>query len=414
MLYQLTDIIHKSMFHPMSAVLGKAHKIAASEYYPLKSTTVGKFQSALFETGSLILGQDHKLGFNIKETSIDGVIHDVNERVLVKKPFGHLVHFETQGCEKLPRILIVSALSGHHATLSRETYAEFLPEHDVYVTDWQCARNVPIEDGDFGFEQYIRYIIDFLEYLGPDVHVVGLCQAGVPVLTAAAVMSKQSHACKPRSITLMASPVDVRVNPNILTRVSKIMNKELQRRLTIHTVPSAYPGAGRRVYPGLNQLFGFVSLSFPVHVRKHIQFFKSVCDEDKDAVEKHREFYEEYYSVLDMPEEFYLETLERVFFDQHLPKGKMKFEGEPVSCDSITDIPLMTIEGAKDNMCSLGMTAAAHDLCRKLPKRLHASYIEPDVGHYGVFSGSKFRANIAPQVKKFISRSHNARRLAAA
>lgn len=401
--YQLTDVLHKAVFHPWSAVLDRAHGVVTHDLYPLKHTPLGRLQAASLESVSRLISHYPKRAFGITETEIDGHVQPVNERVLSKKPFCHLMHFETAGCETRPKVLFVAALSGHHATLSRETYSAFLPDHDVYVTDWQDARYVPLSEGRFGFEDYVRYLIDFLDVLGPDTHVIAICQAAVPTLTAVAAMAGRDLPNRPKTMTLMAGPIDVRANPNMLTRVSELSNVKLHRFLTVKKVPAGYPGAGRRVYPGLTQLFAFMSLNLRSHLQKHWQFFRDVYGHEHDAAQKHREFYDEYFAVLDMTEEFFLETLERVFFDQHLPKGTMQFEGQTVDCAAITDVPLMTVEGAEDDMCQVGMTEAAQGLCTALPDDLRWHHVQPAVGHYGVFSGSRYRLEVAPRIKDFMA-----------
>ena len=405
--YQLTDLVHKSVFHPWSAVLDQTQTLVNHELNPLRHTALGRLQVAWLESASRLVSHYPKRGFGLAETEIDGHTVAVNERVLVKKPFCHLLHFETPGCETRPKVLFVAALSGHHATLSRETYSAFLPDHDVYVTDWQDARYVPLAEGDFGFEDYIRYVTEFLDYIGPDTHVIAICQAAVPTLAAIAVMAEATSPNRPKTMTLMAGPVDVRANPNKLTKISKVMNARVQRALTIHKVPAGYPGAGRRVYPGMLQLVSFMALNVRSHLQKHWQYFLDVYHNEHDAANKHREFYDEYFAVLDMTESYFIETLERVFFDQQLPKGTMKYAGSKISCEAITDIPLMTVEGAEDDMCQVGMTAAAHDICTGLNDAQRRHHVQPGVGHYGVFSGSRYSHEVAPRIKDFIT-SHSA------
>lgn len=262
---------------------------------------------------------------------------------------------------------------------------------------------MPLSEGRFGFEDYVHYIIEFLEFLGPATHVVAICQAAAPVLTAVAVMAGRQHEQRPKSLTLMAGPIDVRANPNILTRVSELSNARLHRLLTVKEVPAGYPGAGRRVYPGIMQLAAFMGMNLRTHWQKHRQFFVDVFNGDEAAANKHREFYNEYFAILDTTEEFFIETSERVFFDPQLSKGTMQYEGAAVECAAIRDIPLFTIEGADDDMCKVGMTEAVHALCPELPSELHQHYVQPGVGHYGVFSGTRYREEVAPRIKSFIA-----------
>ena len=401
--YQVTDMWRKTVFQPWVAALNMTREVVTHDLYPLRHTPIGRFQAASLETASRLLSDYPKLGFGITETAINGRTIPVAEQVLVEKPFCHLVHFASKGCENRPKVLFVAALSGHHATLATEAYTAFLPDHDVYVTDWQDARYVPVSEGAFGFEDYIRYVIDFLDVLGPDVHIIGICQAAVPVLAAVAAMSGRHLPNRPKSMVLMAGPVDVRVNPSAMTSMAERSNAALHRLLTIMRVPAGFPGVGRRVYPGQLQLLAFMSLNPKSHWRKHLNFFLDVYHHEEGAAQRHREFYDEYFAVLDITEEFFLETLERVFFDQHLAKGMMSFEGQLVNCDDIDDVPLLTVEGAEDDICMVGMTEAAHTLCTGLTKRQRKHYVQPGVGHYGVFSGSRYRKEVAPKMKEFIS-----------
>lgn len=400
--YQFSDMMRKSMLRPWSAMLEGSLDVVTSDLYPLKNTPIGRMQAASLESASRLLSEYPKRAFKIDEIGVGDRTLPVNQTVVLEKPFCELVHFSTEGYESRPKVLFVAALAGHHATLARETYAAFLPDYNVYVTDWQDARYVPLDAGRFGFEEYVRYLIEFLEFLGPDAHVVAICQATAPTLTAIAAMAGRDIPHRPGSMTLMAGPVDIRVNPNMVTQMAQLTNIELQRMLTVTRVPPGYPGAGRRVYPGLMQLFAFMGFNMHSHLQKHQQFFLDLYNQEYHAADKHREFYDEFFSVLDVTEEFYIETLERVFFDQHLAKGIMQFDGETVNCGDISDVPLLTVEGAEDDMCQIGMTAAAHDLCTGLSDAKRHHYVQPDVGHYGVFSGSRYRTQVAPRIKKFI------------
>jgi poly(3-hydroxybutyrate) depolymerase len=300
--------------------------------------------------------------------------------------------------------LFVAAMSGHHATLSRETFGEFLPEHEVYVTDWTDAKMVPLKEGRFGFEEYIAYVVDFLKAIGPGTHLVGLCQAGVPGLAAAAILSEENSDCRPASMTFMASPMDITVNPGLLAKLSGMISRNLVSSVAIFRVPVRYPGRGRLVYPGMVQLGNFMSLGIRAHIESHFQFAKDMYQGNFESAEKFRDFYDEYFSVLDSTAEFYIETLEKVFIDQTLPKGLLTFAGKKVDCASIKDVPIFTVEGMKDNMVNQGQCQAAATFCTNLPEDMKEYYGQEGVGHYGVFSGSKFRAGIAPKVKDFIAR----------
>jgi poly(3-hydroxybutyrate) depolymerase len=300
-------------------------------------------------------------------------------------------------------VLFVAAMSGHHATLSKDTLREFLPDFDVYITDWVDARLVPRSQGRFGFDEYVEYLVEFLDALGPDVHLVGLCQAAVPALCAAALMAEDRHPHRPRTLSLLAGPIDVRANRNAITKVADRVPLALMR-LNVHRVPSRYPGAGRLVYPGYMQLGAFVSLNLRTHIAKHVQFFKDVAQGNEAAAQKHRTFYDEYNAMMDATAEFYLETLQRVFLDQQLAKGTLHVHGRRVDCAALKDIALLTLEGAQDDMVAIGVTEAAQGLCSKLPAGMREHHVQEGVGHYGVFNGSIYKAEIAPRMKAFMVR----------
>ncbi len=402
MRYQAIDIAQKAL-HPVSVALAYAQDIVEHPINPLSGTFIGRFQAAALESTRRLIKHYPKKGFEFGHVEIDGESVEIHERIMRKKPFCNFIHFERDGCEEAPKVLFVAALSGHHASLSRETLRAFLPDHDVYVTDWIDAKQVPLAAGRFGFEEYVAYVIEFIEMLGPSVHVVGLCQAAVPALVAAAVMAQRDNAARPRTLSLIAGPVDITANHNRITRHADKLNLELMRVLMVQKVPKGYPGEGRVVYPGYFQLGGFMTMNLTAHIEAHWQFFKDVARGDVEAADKHRDFYDDYFSIMDGTAEFFVETLERVFLDQHLPKGVMRFEGETVDCGAIRDIALLTIEGAKDDMVALGVTEAAHELCTSLPQQLREHYIQQGVGHYGVFSGSRYRDEVAPRIKSFIA-----------
>jgi poly(3-hydroxybutyrate) depolymerase len=387
--------------------LGSVKAALDSDSNPLRRTKLARLQSAALDTGIRLLRHYPKQGWGYGEVTVGGRRYAVEETVAVERPFCKLMKFRRERLPRTaPKVLFVAALSGHHATLSRETFEAFLPDHEVYVTDWTDARLVPVEEGRFGFEEYVSYVIDFFDVVGPGAHMVGICQAGVPGLVAAAVMSQEHSPNKPLSMSFLGSPMDVRVNPGLLSRVSNYLNPGIIGMIALHKVPARYPGRGRLVYPGMLQLSNFMSLNLSSHVESHLRYFKSVYRGNFDEADKIRDFYDEYFSILDCTAEFYVETLERVFMDQHLPKGLMMHRGKPVHCDTITDIPLFTVEGGNDNMVMLGQCRAAADFCHRLPPELKSHYVQEGVGHYGIFNGSKFREEIAPRVKSFI-RAHD-------
>ncbi|MEH6550401.1 MAG: polyhydroxyalkanoate depolymerase [Pseudomonadales bacterium] len=413
MRYQMLDVVRTASL-PMVAVLQAAHKYSSSDLHPLSDTRLGRTRSAILESAVRLIKHYPKQGFEYGTIEADGRKYHIKEDVAVAKPFANLLHFSHIASEGNPKVLFVPALSGHHATLSEDTFREFLPDHDVYVADWLDARDVPVSDGRFGFEEYVAYVIEFLEHIGPDTHVIGLCQASVPALTAVAYMAAKKHACRPPSLTIMAGPVDTSVNKNRINKVSEYLSSSVLNLSHIHAAPIGYKGVGRKVYPGIMQLAGFIMLNPSLHIDAHVQFAKDVMAGDHEAADRHRDFYDEYFAMLDTTAEFYLETLERVFFDQHLAKGMMKYQGETVDCAAISDIFLLTVEGSKDNMCSPGQTRAAHDICSGLAEEYKEDYMQEGVGHYGVFNGSKYRQEIAPRVKAFIQRAEKSQKSKAA
>lgn len=402
--YRLVDLANQSM-QGLASVLNVAHKAASSEKNPQTKFRLGRLHSAVLEVSVRMLQEYPKREWDYDDVEFEGKFYSVNESVVLEKPFCKLTHFKRDGLpEGSPKVLFVAALSGHHATLSRETLTAFLPDHEVYVTDWTDARYVPVEEGRFGFEEYMAYVIGFLEHIGPDVHLIGLCQAGVPSLAAVAVMTKNKSKSRPKSMTFMASPMDTRVNPGMVANVAKYISPQLLSNVALHRVPSRFPGAGRLVYPGAVQLSSFMSLSPKAHLKSHAKFVRDVYHGNHAAADKHREFYDEYFSILDSAAEFYLETLERVFLDQKLAKGTLTYQGEIVDCRLITDVPLLSMEGAEDNMVLVGQCQAANDICGGLPSELKEIYVQEGVGHYGIFNGSTFEKVVAPKVKEFIAK----------
>ena len=406
MRYYLADTVNKSL-GATASVLSAAKFVSGSKLNPLKHTKIGRVQNALLETSIRVLQHYPKRGWNYPDIKVGRKHYPIEETLITEKPFCKLMKFRRSGLsEDAPKVLFVAAMSGHHATLSRETFQEYLPDHEIYVTDWTDAREVPLEEGRFGFEEYISYVVDFLKILGPGIHMVGLCQAGIPGLAAAAILAQEKSDCRPASMTFLASPMDIQINPGLLTKATSLINSHMINALAIHKVPARYPGRGRRVYPGIVQLGNFMTMSISSHIESHAQFFKDIYHGNVDDAEKFRDFYDEYFCLLDATAEFYIETLENVFIDQTLPKGLLNVEGKKVDCAAIKDIPLFTSEGKKDNMVTPGQCHAAASFCKSLPSNLKESYAQAGVGHYGVFSGSKYRNGIAPKIKSFIKKHH--------
>jgi len=310
--------------------------------------------------------------------------------------------------EESPPVLIVAPLSGHFATLLRGTVETYLLDHDVYVTDWANARDVPLIEGRFGFHDYIDTITDILRHIGRRAHVTAVCQPGPAVLAAAAVMSADGDPARPASLTLMGSPIDARLSPTVTNRLAEERPFTWFQSNMIYTVPWPYAGTLRRVYPGFVQLYSFMSMNAQMHKDAHQRYFDNLVKGDGDSADKHREFYDEYLSVLDLSEEFYLETIDVVFQRYLLPRGQLFHAGRLVEPAAITDIGLMTVEGERDDISGVGQTQAAHALCTGVPADLRELYVQPGVGHYGVFNGRRFIQEIYPRVRDFIARSERA------
>jgi len=326
----------------------------------------------------------------------------VHEHAALTTPFGTLLHFKKDVDTPQPRVLLVAPLSGHFATLLRGTVRTMLPEHDVYITDWHNVRDVPLMHGRFGFDDYIAHLIRFLEAIGPGAHVVAVCQPCVAVLVATAVMAQAGNAAQPRSMTLMAGPIDTRVNP---TKVNALANSRpigwFEQNL-IATVPPRYPGAFRRVYPGFVQLAAFMSMNVERHLKAHRELYDHLAKGEHEKAQVTKAFYDEYFAVLDLTAEFYLETVRLVFQECALPTGKLEWQGERVELRAIKRTMLLTVEGERDDICAVGQTAAAHGLCTGLRTYLKRHHMQAGVGHYGVFSGNRWTNQIYPLLKNVI------------
>ncbi len=340
--------------------------------------------------------------FGIHSVKVGNRDVGVREEAAARTPFGTLLRFKKDIDATQPRVLLVAPLSGHFATLLRATVRTMLPEHDVFITDWHNARDVSLNCGRFGVDEYVEHLIKFLDVMGPGAHVLAVCQPCVAVLSAVAVMAAQGHPAQPRSMTLMAGPIDCRVNP---TKVNDLANKRdmawFERSLTA-SVPIRYPGAFRRVYPGFVQLAAFMSMNIERHVKAHKELYENLANGEKEKAAATKAFYDEYFAVLDLTAEFYLETVRYIFQEYALPLGKLKWRGETVDPAAIRRTMLLTVEGERDDICAVGQTVAAHDLCSKLRPYLKRHHMQAGVGHYGVFSGKRWENQVYPIVKNVI------------
>ena len=398
MLYQAYQA-HTDIMVPVRAFAGMA--VAASGW---RTMDVGVLRNltAAYELISRS-GLTHvRPPFGINSVTVGNREVEVTEEATRVTPFATLLHFKKDIAQVQPRLLLVAPLSGHFATLLRSTVRTMLPEHDVYITDWHNARDVPTGQGRFGFDDYVTHLVDFLEAIGPGAHMLAVCQPCVAALVAAAVMAQDGNAAAPRSMTLMAGPIDCRVNP---TKVNDLANSKpiewFEQRL-IARVPFRYGGAFRRVYPGFVQLAAFMSMNIERHVKAHRELYDNLVNGDLAKAKATKEFYDEYFAVLDLTAEFYLETVRLVFQDYALPRGTLTYQGEPVEPRAIKRTMLLTVEGEKDDICAIGQTVAAHDLCSTLRPYLKRHHMQPGVGHYGVFSGKRWENQIYPILKNVI------------
>ena len=350
--------------------------------------------------------------YGIEKVACGNAMVDVVEEVVLDLPFADLLHFAKPDVSTpQPKVLVVAPISGHFSTLLRNTVETMLRDHDVYITDWKNARDVPLSKGRFGLEDYIDYVIHFLQELGDPLNrrganVLAVCQPCVPVLAAVAIMAQDDDPCQPRTMTLMGGPIDTRESPTVVNELATSNSYEWFEANLIDTVPWRYPGAGRRVYPGFVQLGAFVSMNMGRHMDQFRKLYQALAEDDQPAVRKIEDFYEEYFAVLDLPAEFYLETIDKVFQRALLAKGELTFRGEPVDCGAIRKTALLTVEGERDDICAVGQTAAAHLLCTSLRPHLKRHHLQPGVGHYGVFSGSKWENQVYPQVRNLILAMH--------
>ncbi|MDF2617778.1 MAG: polyhydroxyalkanoate depolymerase, intracellular [Xanthobacteraceae bacterium] len=327
---------------------------------------------------------------------------EVIEEVALELPFGSLLHFRKDVDQPQPRILVVAPLSGHFATLLQDTVRTLLPENDVYVTDWANARDVPLSAGRFGFDDYVEHVIRFLEAIGPGGHVLAVCQPCVQVLTAAAVMAQDDNPAQPLSMTLMAGPVDTRVSPTKVNELATSKPLDWFEKNLIATVPSGFAGAGRRVYPGFVQVGAFMAMNLDRHVKAHVELFENLAMGEHEKARTTKSFYDEYFAVLDLAAEFYLETIAKVFQEHELPRGVLTYRGEKIDFRAIRRTALLTVEGERDDICAVGQTVAAQDICTSLRPHLRRHHMQAGVGHYGVFSGRRWKGQVYPLVRSHV------------
>lgn len=407
MLYHLYDL-HHALLTPARAAAELARTAFQNPFNPVTHTQGGRTVAAVAEVFERVTRKFGRPTFDLPFTTIDGKKVLITEEDVIQKPFCHLLHFKRATSRKDPIVLVVAPMSGHWATLLRGTVEALLPHHDVYITDWEDARQIPLSMGRFNLDDYIAYLREFLEHLGPDVHMIAVCQPAVPTMATACLMNAEDHPCKPRSMTLMGGPIDTRVTATEVTQLAEERPMSWFEKTLVTDVPFYYPGAFRKVYPGFLQLSGFMSMNMDRHVSAHMNFFKHLVAGDGEGADSHRKFYNEYLAVMDLPGEFYLQTVDVVFQRQLLPKGLMKWRDpeteklHDVLPSKITKTALLTIEGELDDISAHGQTTAAHDLCTSLPDKMQYHHFQLDVGHYGIFNGRRWREQIMPRIRHFI------------
>ncbi len=409
MLYHLYEMQH-ALLTPLRLQAELTRTLIRNPFNPLSYTQFGRTVGASAEMIERVTKRFGRPEFGLHETEIAGKKVEVTERIIARKPFCSLVNFKRKIKRNDPKVLLVAPMSGHFATLLRGTVEALLPHHDMYITDWEDARQVPGKAGRFNLDDYITYLREFMSLLGPDVHVIAVCQPAVPVLAAVSLMATEKDPNQPLTMTLMGGPVDTRVSKTTVTELAENRPLRWFENTVIHDVPFYYPGAFRKVYPGFLQLGGFMSMNLDRHVGSYMKFYHHLVMGDGESAEQHRKFYNEYLSVMDIPAEFYLQTIETVFQRQLLPRGRMKWR-DPYT-DHLLDVrpqdiehtALLTIEGELDDISARGQTTAAHELCYSLAQRKQFHHFQLKTGHYGIFNGRRWRDDIMPRIRHHIRR----------
>jgi poly(3-hydroxybutyrate) depolymerase len=403
--YEIYELNHAAI-QPLRAYSDTIRLLYSNPLNPFSHTPWGRSVAAAAELFERTTRRYGKPRFDLTSTVVDWKSVAVTEEIVWSRPFCNLIHFRRElpaSRRRDRKLLIVAPMSGHYATLLRGTVEAMLPHADVYVTDWTDARMVPLVDGSFDLDDYVDYVIAMLHHLGRDTNIMAVCQPSVPVLAAVSLMEAEGDPFAPATMVLMGGPIDTRRNPTAVNLLAEEKGTAWFRDNVIMQVPWPLPGFARPVYPGFLQLSGFMGMNLDRHIDAHKEFFMHLVKNDGDGAEKHREFYDEYLAVMDLTAEFYLQTVDTVFVRHLLPKGEMTHRGRPVDSKAIRTVALLTVEGENDDISGLGQTEAAHRLCVNIPDDQRAHYVQPAVGHYGVFNGSRFRAEIAPRIVDFIT-----------
>jgi poly(3-hydroxybutyrate) depolymerase len=406
MLYHLYEL-NQAALSPARAAAEAYRLLFRNPLNPAYHTPLGRGAAAALELFERTTRRYRKPAWDIRTTSVDGREVAVRTRRIIAKPFCNLVYFERDlppaRRGKDSKVLIVAPMAGHYPTLLRGTVRDILPDHEVYVTEWRDARRVPRSAGFFDLDDYVDYIIEFIRHFRGDLHVMAVCQPTVPVFAAVSLLEAMRDRAVPRSMILMAGPIDTRISPTEVNCFAEGHTVEWFERNVITQVPWPHPGMMRRVYPGFLQLSGFMGMNLDRHITAHRELFHNLVRGDGDSADKHRKFYDEFLAVMDLTAEYYLQTIDTVFLLHALPKGEMVHRNRRVDPGAIRRVALMTVEGEKDDISGIGQTYAAHNLCKNLPASMKRHHLQPGAGHYGVFNGSRFRAEIVPKINDFIA-----------
>ncbi len=409
MLYTAYEL-QRSMLNAASTWASVGAGLLNNPALPFGYSGAGPMMASALEVFAHASANYNKPAFGIESVTVDGTDHPVTEAIVLHRPFGNLLRFSHPGLPAgAPRLLIVAPMSGHFATLLRGTVARMIERCEVYITDWADAKMVPREAGRFDLDDYIDHVIGFLEHIGPGTHMLAVCQPSVPALAATAILAADKHPCRPASLTMMGGPVDTREAPTSVNDLAMQRPLAWFQHTVIATVPLQYPGAGRRVYPGFLQLAGFMSMNLGNHMLSHWHMFKHLIAGDEDSADASKAFYDEYRAVCDLDADYYLQTIEHVFQKHSLPKGEFVHRGKRIDLGAIRDTAILAIEGERDDISGIGQTKAALTLATGLAEKRKRYLLAPEVGHYGIFNGSKWRDNIAPVVEDWIAKNGGAK-----
>jgi poly(3-hydroxybutyrate) depolymerase len=396
--------LQRTMLSGAAAWASVGSELLSNPKLPMGYFGLGPIMASALDVFAHAASPRGKPSFDIETVTVGGKIQPVTESIVLHRPFGNLLRFAHPGLPKnAPKLLIVAPMSGHYATLLRGTVARMVESSEVYITDWADAKLVPASEGGFDLDDYIDYLVGFLEHIGPGTHVLAVCQPSVPAYAATAIMGAKDHPCRPATLTMMGGPIDTREAPTSVNDVATQQPLSWFAGNVIATVPHTYPGAGRKVYPGFLQLSGFMAMNLKAHMMSHYAMFKHLVAGDGDSADSTKAFYDEYRSVCDMTAEFYLQTIEHVFQNHSLPKGEFVHRGEVIDLSAIRDTAILAIEGERDDISGIGQTRAALHLATHLPDSRKKYYLAEEVGHYGIFNGSKWRTRIAPVLEDWMA-----------